>query len=76
MCTGCTFEECKEHAVKSNSKGFAYGGDKLNCRVCDDSAFQNLQTTKQAWGLYVKSGNLTIVFDKFLLLHLKYKNRI
>ena len=58
-CKECNFEQCKAIAEKSNSKAFAYSGEKRLCRLCDESQFQIIQTNNiKNWGLYVKYGNL------------------
>ena len=73
-CKECNFEQCKAIAGKSNSKGFAYSGEKRLCRLCDESQFKNIQNKQTSnvenWGLYVKYGNLYILIFHQLLFFL------
>ena len=70
-CKECNFEQCKAIAGKSNSKGFAYSGEKRLCRLCDESQFQNIQNKQtnnvENWGLYVKYGNLYTYFSSIIV---------
>ena len=56
VCKGCTFEQCKEYAEKSDSYGFSYAGDQEICNLCDETQVTILfGHLVYNWGVYVRN---------------------
>ena len=54
-CSGCSFTECQEHAIASNSFAFSYRGTSMKwCRLCDEADLSSASSTSYPWGTYAK----------------------
>ena len=55
-CRGCSFTECQEHAIASNSFAFSYVGTfTKHCRLCDEADLSSASSDSNPWGTYVKT---------------------
>ena len=55
-CSGCSFTECQEHAIASNSFAFSYSGTfTKHCRLCDEADLSSASITSNPWGIYAKT---------------------
>ena len=58
VCQSCSFNECQQHAIASNSFAFSYrGSDTKWCKLCnraDVSASGSQDTVAKDGGIYVK----------------------
>ena len=58
VCQSCSFNECQQHAIASNSFAFSYrGSDTKWCKLCnraDVSASKLQNTVAEDGGIYVK----------------------
>ena len=55
-CSGCSFTECQEHAIASNSFAFSYVWTfTKHCRLCDEADLSSASRTSNPWGIYAKT---------------------
>jgi len=61
-CRGCSFTECQDKAIASNSVGFSYAGTSVPgkgyCRLCDEANLSFAESSIYAWGTYSKTTDL------------------
>ena len=56
VCQSCSFNECQQHAIASNSFAFSYRGTGTKwCKLCTRTEVSTQGTAHaQDWGIYVK----------------------
>ena len=55
-CSGCSFTECQEHAIASNSFAFSYRETfTKHCRLSDEADLSSASRTGNTWGIYAKT---------------------
>ena len=56
-CGSCSFDECQEYAISSNSDAFSYRGTGTKrCRLCNYKDLSSLSNYAD-WGTYAKGIN-------------------